>query len=392
MADEDNTIHETLSSADPREESAAESMLESAVLHDESGEPESKKHRKWVFLGSLAIVVGIGLGIASMVSVPYTAFTLGSINPTEDVVEITGAEVFPSEGEVFYATVRLNRLSALEWVFIRLEPAVDIRPTEQVFGSQSTEESRQCNAQMMVTSQSTANIVALTYLGYDVFEPTGVTVQGVRDESAADNILECGDVILEADNSSTTTTNTLRDAVIAREPGDVIDLVIERDGVQQTIQLPLGTDSSGQALLGVSIGTRLSENDLPIDIDLTLEGVGGPSAGLAFTLSFVDLLTEGELTGGADVAATGTISLDGRVGPIGGVRQKVAAAKRSGADLMLIPASLSASEIEIAFAEAGDNFRVELVETLDDAIRILTSVGGNGDELVGPNGPVNADL
>lgn len=388
MADEDNTIHETLSSAGPGEESAADSRPESEISSEAFAEPESKKHRKWVVLGSLAVVTGIGLGIASMISVPYTAFTLGSINPTEELVEISGAEVFPSEGEVFYATVRLNRLSALEYVFIRLEPAVDIHRTEDVFGSQSTEESRECNAQMMVTSQSTANIVALTYLGYDVFEPTGVAVQGVRDESAADNVLECGDIIVEADSASIATTNALRDAVIAREPGDLIDLVIERDGEQQIIQLPLGSDSSGQALLGVSIGTRLSENDLPVSIDLTLEGVGGPSAGLAFTLSFIDLLTEGELTGGSDVAVTGTMSLDGRVGRIGGVRQKVAAAKRSGADLMLVPVG----DIEQARAEAGDDFRVEPVETLADAIRILASVGGNGDELVGPNGPVNPDL
>ena len=351
---------------------------------------DGRKSRFWLSVGlGLAALLAIAAGIASLVSVPYTAFELGTVNPIEDLVEIEGAETFPTDGEVFFTTVRLNRLTAFEWVFVRFGPAVDIRDTEAVFGTQTQEESRQCNAQLMVTSQSTANIVALTYLGYDVFDPTGVTVDGVADNSAADNVIECGDVIIEADGQEILTTNQLRDAVLAREAGDTIELVVERAGELTELSLPL-SEVDGEPRIGVSIGTRFSENDLPVDLSLNIDGVGGPSAGLAFTLSYIDLLTEGELTGGNDIAVTGTMTLGGAVGPIGGVRQKVAAAIRSGADYMLIPSTMRQSELDRAFEEAGDDIEIIPVGTIQEAIDELADRGGNGRELVGPNGPISA--
>lgn len=386
MADEKYTMPETLSSDGPLGEPGHEIPSSDDPNFDEP----APSRRLWLSIGfGLAAVLAIAAGIASLISVPYTAFELGTVNPIEDIVEIEGAETFASEGELYFTTVRLNRLSALEWVFVRFGPAVDIRDTEAVFGTQTQEESRQCNAQMMVSSQSTANIVALTYLGYDVFDPTGVTVDGVADESAADNVIECGDVIIEAGGEEVLTTNQLRDAVLARQPGDVLELVVERDGEPTELSVPLG-EVNGEARIGVSIGTRLSENDLPIDLSLNVEGVGGPSAGLAFTLSYIDLLTEGELTGGNDVAVTGTMALSGGVGPIGGVRQKVAAAIRSGATYMLIPASLRQSELDRAFAEAGEDIEIIPVANVQEAIDALADRGGNGRELVGPNGPVGA--
>ncbi len=378
MADENNTMPQTIPSDGLNVEPAPQF------------DGPARKNRRWLtVLLSLVGVLALVAGVASLISVPYTAFELGTVNPIEDIVEIEGAEVFPSEGEVFFTTVRLNRLSALEWVLVRLGPAVDIRKTEDVFGTQTREESRQCNAQMMVSSQSTANIVALTYLGYEVFNPTGVTVDGVADESAADELIQCGDVIIRAGGAETLTTNQLRDAVLAKSPGDVLEVTVERDGEELDLQVELGAAANGEPRIGVSIGTRLSENDLPIDLSLNVDGVGGPSAGLAFTLSYIDLLTEGELTGGLDVAVTGTMSLSGAVGPIGGVRQKVAAAIRSGAELMLIPASLRESELDRAFLEAGDDLVVIPVATVDEAIAVLAERGGNGRELVGPNGPID---
>lgn len=346
---------------------------------------------RWKIFWGLGLLIAIVCAVASLVSTPYTAFTLGGVNPIEDLVEIEGAEAYPTEGELFYTTVRLNRLNAFEYVAIRLKPAVDIRRTEEVFGTQSSEESTQCSAQMMQTSQSTANIVALTYLGYEVFEPTGVTVDRVFDESAADNVIECGDVIIGLNGAPTMSTLDLRDAVLAQAAGDTVEVEIERDGDTEVVDLTLGAADDGSPLIGVSIGTRLQENDLPVDLSLTIANVGGPSAGLAFTLSYIDLLTEGELTGGLDVAVTGEMFLNGAIGPVGGVRQKVAAAIRADADLMLIPGT-SDRLVEVALAEAGDDIEVVPVSTLDEAIQALADRGGNGRELVGPNGPIDSTL
>ena len=113
-------------------------------------------------------------------------------------------------------------------------------------------------------------------------------------------------------------------------------------------------------------------------VQITIDSgrVGGPSAGLAFTLGILDVMTPGSLTGGLTISATGTMGLDGTVGPIGGIHQKVMASRRAGVDLMFVPAS----EIDEARKYAG-NLRVEPVDTLDQALAILTSVGGGNAAL-----------
>jgi PDZ domain-containing protein len=118
--------------------------------------------------------------------------------------------------------------------------------------------------------------------------------------------------------------------------------------------------------------TRDLAIDLPFDVAIDAEDVGGPSAGLAFTLSVLDILTPGDLTGGERVATTGTIGFDGSVGPIGGIEQKTVAAREAGVDLFLVPAA----EVEAARADAG-SMRVVGVDDLADALAALDDVGGN---------------
>jgi Lon-like protease len=109
----------------------------------------------------------------------------------------------------------------------------------------------------------------------------------------------------------------------------------------------------------------------PIDISINTELVGGPSAGLAFTLAIVDDLTPGSLTGGKRVAVTGTISPDGRVGPVGGVEQKAITARTNDVALMIVPSS----EVEDA-RKGADGVKVVGVDTLDEALAALQRAGG----------------
>lgn len=126
-----------------------------------------------------------------------------------------------------------------------------------------------------------------------------------------------------------------------------------------------------KGFLGVSTFTRDLSFTFPVEVTIDSGRVGGPSAGLAFTLGILDVMTPESLTGGLNVSVTGTITLDGSVGPIGGIHQKVMASRRAGVDLMLVPAS----EIDEARKYAGD-LRVESVESLTQALEVLTTVGG----------------
>jgi len=134
----------------------------------------------------------------------------------------------------------------------------------------------------------------------------------------------------------------------------------------------------------VNLGTKQHSFDLPFDVKIDTRGIGGPSAGLAFTLAIIDELTPGELTGGKNVAVTGTIDIDGTVGEVGGVVQKTAAVRNAGARLFLVPPG----EFADASKHAGKNLKVVKVTTLADALKALADNGGEiPDKLAGQAPP-----
>ena len=140
-----------------------------------------------------------------------------------------------------------------------------------------------------------------------------------------------------------------------------------------TATLAARSDDRARSFLGVTLRTRQRDYALPFEVTIDSGRVGGPSAGLEFALSIVDQLTPGELTGGRRVAVTGTIELDGSVGPVGGVPQKAVTVTRSGAMLFLVPTA----QVEDARSKAGTGIEVVGVDTLDDAIRELGARGGD---------------
>lgn len=119
---------------------------------------------------------------------------------------------------------------------------------------------------------------------------------------------------------------------------------------------------------------------LPFEVDINTGSIGGPSAGLAFTLSLIDRLTPGELTGGRDVAVTGTINLDGSVGPIGGLAQKASAVDQRGIDVFLVPSAQSEADIAAARA-AAPGLNIVTVATVFEAIDALAAAGGDPVDL-----------
>jgi PDZ domain-containing protein len=165
------------------------------------------------------------------------------------------------------------------------------------------------------------------------------------------------------------------------KPGQSVTLSVENDKGEsrsETVVLGTRTDDKPWGFLGVSLSDRVTVRDeLPVKLTIDSGHVGGDSAGLAFTLSIIDDLTPGELTGGHRVAVTGTIALDGTVGAIGGVKQKVVAARRAHAELMLVPVDNLAE----AQAKAGDSIKVVAVKNLDEALTILGNLGGNVQEV-----------
>jgi PDZ domain-containing protein len=339
--------------------------------------------RSWI--GTLVLLVVAVALLLTFIRLPYFVFRPGSVQALSDRVTITRGERFDPVGEVYFTTVRQDStVNGWEYLEARLKGSLTLVGEDRVLGGRSRDENRSFNMRLMRVSKSTAVAVALRHLGIDPIKATGVGMAEVVGPSTG--LLTTDDVILSVDGVEVRVAMDLVHAIGGRAPGEVVSLEVEpvRGGMSRVVEVVLGEreDDPTIGFLGVVPQTRWEDvDDLPVDVLVNTGRVGGNSAGLALTLSILDLVTPGELTGGLRVATTGTIDIDGNVGPIGGIVQKVAAAEEAGIDLLLVPVT----ELAEAREHAGD-LAVEGVSTLDDALAALARHGGESRDLVLPDG------
>lgn len=265
-----------------------------------------------------------------------------------------------------------------ELIQSRFSEDVQLLPKREVIPpSMSPQEYTHLITDMMEESKTVAKIVALRHLGYDVKATgEGARVERLLPGTMAEGILAEGDVVVAADGQSIETANDLVNLVRRKEPGSKVSLTVQRAG--DTFRAEVGTKESdtepGIAVIGILIRTHLFGHNLPVQIDIDAENIGGPSAGLMFTLGIIDALREKGLAVGHKVAGTGTISMNGEVGPVGGIAQKVIGAERAGAEYFLAPgANLEAAK------RAARSIRVVRVDKIDDAIEFLDSLKPSAD-------------
>ena len=288
--------------------------------------------------------------------------------------------------ELLFVTALGSRLSLLDVVAAWRDDDVDILTYEERFGSETPSQQRAGNSRAMVSSKQIAEFVALTRLGIESeFVFGDVVIDEVVCEDAPDPLSACkqlasGDTIVTFDGKPTPILPALIEAVTARSPGDVVVVGVRREGsddvVETEIKLIAAPDDAQRTIVGfMPRDTRTVKT--PFEVGIDTDSIGGPSAGLAFTLALLDELSQGSLTGKSKVAVTGTIDGDESVGAVGAIPQKAVAARDSGARLMLIPASQSDDDIARARRIGGSRMRVETVATLQDALDILRSIGGD---------------
>jgi Lon-like protease len=307
------------------------------------------------------------------------------------------------KGDVLFVTIGLQSLNDLTLDMARQEPNLDLFTREQIYGTKTASEGKKEDLKLMRYSKDFASYVALRRLGYPVkVTGGGVVVAEVPcDQKSADGascanpsssaavVLQVHDVITAIGGVEVQTTADLGDALHGHKPGDRVDLAFTRGTEKRTESIVLIKASDGDRAI-VGFIPDMAPPDtivfaIPDGVKIESGDVGGPSAGLAFTLALLDELTPGDLTGGAKVAVTGEISLNGNVGAIGGLRQKTVAVQRAGATVFLVPAS------EVKEAEdqaAGSKLKIIGVETLDDALKALADLGGNAGQLGTPGAAI----
>jgi len=331
----------------------------------------------------LALLVGAVVVIASM-RVPYVALSPGGARAVEPLVTVTakpgGPKVTedPASEDLLYVTVSTaveppGIMALLGW----LDGKTQVEPSKPFLGTQSSEENRKLNLELMTDSQDKARTVALERLGFDVAASgVGAFLEDVDPTYPASAVLKPGMTVVSADGKPVTDVDELVAAITAHDPGDSMTLEVVplggKEPTEVTAELGGRADDADTAALGVSPVDRVTY-DFPVDVAIDSGKVGGPSAGLAFTLAILDRLTPGSLTGDERVAVTGTIELDGSVGPVGGVNHKTEAAIREGAKLFLVPPD----ELAQAKATADGRLDVQAVSSLDEALAALEAFGGD---------------
>ena len=226
--------------------------------------------------------------------------------------------------------------------------------------------------EMMEESKTIAKIVALQRLGYDARATgEGARVEQLMPGNTVEGILRVGDIVVSADGQVVQTASDLVNTVRRHKPGELVSFTIRRgDATSEARANTKESDGEpGIAVVGVLIKTYNFGHNLPVQIQIDSENIGGSSAGLMFTLGIVDAMTPGGVTAGHKIAGTGTISLDGSGGPIGGVTQKVMGAETSGAEYFLSPA-----ENYEAAKRAARRIQVVNVATVDDAVTFLKTL------------------
>ena len=192
----------------------------------------------------------------------------------------------------------------------------------------------------MKTSENVAIAVALNILDYEIeTQGDGVLVVGVMDDSPVAGKLLKEDLIISINNEVIKSTTEFISLLRTYEIGDMVSIGLIRNDKEMSIETKLieHIDYENEPMVGFLASTPNQRFVFPISVDIDTGNVGGPSAGLMMALNVYNSLTEYDITKGIKVAGTGTIEIDGSVGPVGGVKQKVIAAKNAGSTLILVP-------------------------------------------------------
>ena len=318
-------------------------------------------------IAGVGVLALIGLVFAlNFYRLPVVALSPG---PVEDVLarlKVEGSRVYHSEGKLYLTSVGVDdNVRFYEALLDMANRDVELVPRAQLYpDEQDSSEIDRENAALMDRSKETATVVALREVGYDI-EPSGVEITQVVSGAPADGKLRPGDKIREVDGRAVDSTEQVRKAITGHEVGERVRFRVDRDRDEKAVTVK-AEEADGEPRVGIVLRDLFPE--LPVKVTIETENnIGGPSAGLMFTLSIIDKLTAEDLTAGRRIAGTGAIDLDGEIGAVGGVAEKLIAVDRQGVDTFLIPAE----NCDSVRGRVPDGLRLVKVSTIKEALRFL---------------------
>ena len=373
--------------------------VQNVPLDDGSASETARINRRLWW--ALPILTVAWIGLIAIIAASLTPLKLWELAPGSaeqvsnrlsfDKAALSKVMRYPAKTPVLFVTAFGSKLTALDAFAGALDKDVDVQTYKERYGTSTPTEQQRLGYQSMTTAKQIAEYVAYTRLGLDASFVYGdiiieelVCLENPGPMSACKQ-LQLGDTITTLDGEPTPTLLDLAPLMADKKPGDIVTLTIKPANLPEgssledvkRIQLIADPDTPTRPIIGfIPADTRTVQ--LPFEVDIDTDQIGGPSAGLAFTLALLDELTPGDLMGGVKVAATGTIEEDETVGAIGALAQKAVAVKAAGAKVFLVPKGQSEEELADAQRAAGPSVRIEPVADLTEALAILESLGGSG--------------
>ncbi|MDN5724531.1 MAG: PDZ domain-containing protein [Propionibacteriales bacterium] len=327
----------------------------------------------WVSVASALTFLGCVLALA-LVPSPYvvrgpggTHDTLGLGDKGQPAVNVTGVPTYPTTGRLDLTTISTTRVDArvnlIQALLAHALPGRDTLDHAIAYPQNTTQEQTdQENAELMADSQIEAVVAALRAAGQPVTERP--VVQRVVVGTSAQGQVRPGDLVVAVGEQPVRTPDDFAAATAEVASSDTVTFTVLRQRAQQTVQVTARAGTNPADRLGLQVGQGY---EVAAEVSYAIPpAIGGPSAGLVFSLAIYDKITPGELVAGRHVAGTGTIDAAGRVGPIGGIDEKIAAAQSAGARVFLVPAPNCADLVGVR-----TSMRLVRVAELDQAVRAL---------------------
>jgi PDZ domain-containing protein len=327
------------------------------------------KKRLLIFL-----VIFISISSLSLIKTDYYFMSPGP--PYQWDIDYGDTEYYDFDGNLFQLTVRRDEASALIYLWSYLDNSFDLYPREIILPKGVTpQELSEISIQNMKTSENVAIAVALKNLNYDInSKGDGVLVVGILDDSPVKDKLLKGDLLTTINDEQIFSASEFIATLRKYDIGETVTIGLTReiDGIDTEISISTKLiehiEYSNEPMVGFLATTVNERFDFPFEIDIKTGNVGGPSAGLMMALNVYNNLIPNDITNSLIIAGTGTIEIDGSVGPVGGIRQKVIAAKRAGSELILVPTA----NYEEASLLSTDDTAIVPVDSFEEALKVIS--------------------
>lgn len=318
----------------------------------------------------LIIIITV-LFLLNLIPTPYFLIIPGqAINLSKNITVENGEK--DAKGQFLLTSTAIIKANLLLYIYGFFDPNIDLKNRDEILLKMKQKDYINIMEKLMQESQMISKVVAIRKAGYSPeISGRGILINGILDNSPAKNKLLPGDVIIKIDEQQVYTLEEFSEIIRSYNLSQIVKITFLRDNSTYSTSIPLiELPSADDEIGGIGVGIYTDTKDLqcrfPLKIEINLEKIKGPSAGLMIALEILNQLAENDLSSGLLIAGTGNLSMDGRITEVDGIKQKILSAKKHKAGVFLVPQKNYPEALKFSHG-----IRIIPVDDFDDAIMKL---------------------